>query len=62
MPDWGGAHTVAITGNPDGWLAQESDTIVDQSVRLAGELIGMPSNPGHGRRGTEAAARAHSGW
>ena len=40
----GGAHTVAITGNPDGWLAQESDTIVDQSVRLAGELIGMPSN------------------
>ena len=40
----GGAHTVAITGNPDGWLAQESDTIVDQSVRLAGELLGMPSN------------------
>ncbi len=40
----GGAHTVAITGNPDGWLAQESDTILDQSVRLAGELIGMPSN------------------
>ncbi len=40
----GGAHTVAITGNPDGWLAQESDTIVDQSVRLDGELIGMPSN------------------
>ena len=40
----GGAHTVAITGNPDGWLAQEADTILDQSVRLAGELIGMPSN------------------
>ena len=40
----GGAHTVAITGNPDGWLAQESDTILDQSVRVAGELIGMPSN------------------
>lgn len=40
----GGAGTVAITGNPDGWLAQESDTILDQSVRLAGELIGMPSN------------------
>ncbi|MDE0181579.1 MAG: SIS domain-containing protein [Caldilineaceae bacterium] len=40
----GGAHTVAITGNPDGWLAQESDTILDQSVRLDGELIGMPSN------------------
>ena len=40
----GGAHTVAITGNPAGWLAQEADTILDQSVRLAGELIGMPSN------------------
>ena len=40
----GGAHTVAITGNPGGWLAQEADTILDQSVRLAGELIGMPSN------------------
>ena len=40
----GGAHTVAITGNPGGWLAQEADTILDQSVRLAGKLIGMPSN------------------
>ncbi len=40
----GGASTVAITGNSDGWLAQEADIILDQSVRLAGELIGMPSN------------------
>ncbi len=40
----GGADTVAITGNSEGWLAQEADTILDQSVRLAGELIGMPSN------------------
>ena len=40
----GGARTVAITGNAEGWLAQEADTILDQSVRLAGELIGMPSN------------------
>ena len=40
----GGASTVAITGNSEGWLAQEADTILDQSVRLAGELIGMPSN------------------
>ena len=40
----GGAATVAITGNSEGWLAQEADTILDQSVRLAGELIGMPSN------------------
>ena len=40
----GGARTVAITGNSEGWLAQEAETILDQSVRLAGELIGMPSN------------------
>lgn len=40
----GGAHTVAITGNPEGWLAQEADTVLDQSVRIGGELTGMPSN------------------
>lgn len=40
----GGARTVAITGNSEGWLAQEAETILDQSVRVAGELIGMPSN------------------
>ena len=39
-----GAHAVAITGNPDGWLAQEADTILNQSVQISGEVIGMPSN------------------
>ncbi len=39
-----GARAVAITGNRQGWLAQEADSILDQSVRLEGERIGMPSN------------------
>ena len=53
-----GAHAVAITGNPEGWLAQEADTILDQSVRISGELTGMPSNlatgeeDGKSRRGS----------
>ena len=39
-----GAYTVAITGNEQGWLAQESDLILDQSVRLDGLSLTMPSN------------------
>ncbi len=39
-----GAHTVAITGNPNGWLARETATYLDQSVRLNGRSLTMPSN------------------
>ena len=52
----GGARTVAITGNSEGWLAQEAETILDQSVRVAGELIGMPSNLATGEEDDETAA------
>jgi glutamine---fructose-6-phosphate transaminase (isomerizing) len=39
-----GAFTIAITGNSSGWLAQEADTYLDQSVRVAGKSLTMPSN------------------
>ena len=39
-----GAYTVAITGNEQGWLAQESDLILNQSVKLDGLSLTMPSN------------------
>lgn len=38
------AFTVAITGNPKGWLAQESDAYLDQSIRLGDKSLTMPSN------------------
>ncbi len=45
-----GAFTIAITGNPTGWLAQESETYLDQSVRLDGKSLTMPSNLEEGAR------------
>jgi glucosamine--fructose-6-phosphate aminotransferase (isomerizing) len=39
-----GAMTIAITGNVDSWLAQESELALDQSVRIDGQLMSMPSN------------------
>ena len=39
-----GAITVAITGSVESWLAQEADLILDQSVRIDGQLMSMPSN------------------
>src|SRR5581483_1727743 len=40
----GGATTIAITGNPKGWLAAEANLILDQSVRLNDLWLTMPSN------------------
>ena len=39
-----GAHTIAITGNPEGWLAKEADAMLDQAVRIDGQLSSMPAN------------------
>jgi glutamine---fructose-6-phosphate transaminase (isomerizing) len=39
-----GALTIAITGNPQGWLAQESTLVLDQSVKVDGRSLTMPSN------------------
>lgn len=38
------ARTIAITGNPQGWLARESELYLDQSVKLEGRSLTMPSN------------------
>ncbi len=39
-----GAHTIAITGNSNGWLAQEAHTILNQSAQSNGRALTMPSN------------------
>jgi glucosamine--fructose-6-phosphate aminotransferase (isomerizing) len=39
-----GSYTVAITGNEQGWLARESDVVLNQSVKLDGLSLTMPSN------------------
>jgi len=39
-----GAHTVAITGNSKGWLAQEAHTVLNQSAESNGKALTMPSN------------------
>jgi glucosamine--fructose-6-phosphate aminotransferase (isomerizing) len=38
-----GARTIAITGNRQGRLAEESDIVLDQSAWVEGENISMPS-------------------
>ena len=38
-----GAKTIAVTGNTNSWLAQEADSVLDQSVRLDGLSLSMPS-------------------
>lgn len=39
-----GGYTIAVTGNPDGWLAQKTHTLLNQSVRADGKSLTMPSN------------------
>jgi glucosamine--fructose-6-phosphate aminotransferase (isomerizing) len=39
-----GAVTVAITGNVESGLAQEAELVLDQSYRIDGQLMSMPTN------------------